>query len=396
MSVLIVSMLLVASEPSVQVETLSGETFTGSLARITAAEVGLQTAEGPVTIQAARLKELVVSKPSSSDAGEPAVQVELVDGSTLPATEYTAEEGRASVTRASGDAVPIPASDVASVRLQPENPATRAEWSRILDSEPDTDLLVVRKAGALDYHGGLIKNVTATVVEFEIDGEVLPVKRSKVFGLVYYQSAGRSLPDPVCFVTESTGSRWAARAVQLEGDTLKWTARVGVEVAAPLSSVERIDFSQGKILCLSDLEPESVQWRPYFDMGDRLELVAPLFTLREDRSFGTGPLQVEGKQYAKGLALHSRTEAVYRLPGRFRRFQATVGIDDEVRPHGSVVLVIRGDDAVLLEKPINGTDPPLPVDLDIQGVRRLTILVDFGADLDVSDHLDLCEASVVK
>jgi hypothetical protein len=61
-----------------------------------------------------------------------------------------------------------------------------------------------------------------------------------------------------------------------------------------------------------------------------------------------------------------------------------------------VLLVVRGDDRVLLETAVAGTDPPRAVDLDLAGVRRLAILVDFGGDLDVADHLDLCEARIVK
>jgi hypothetical protein len=34
--------------------------------------------------------------------------------------------------------------------------------------------------------------------------------------------------------------------------------------------------------------------------------------------------------------------------------------------------------------------------LDLQGVKRLTVLVDFGEDLDVADHLNLCEAKLVE
>jgi hypothetical protein len=87
---------------------------------------------------------------------------------------------------------------------------------------------------------------------------------------------------------------------------------------------------------------------------------------------------------------------VYRLPGRFRRFKAAVGVDDRVRPRGNVRLVIHGDGRLLLETTISGMDPALQLDLDIAGVRRLAILADYGDDLDLADHLDLCDARVVK
>jgi hypothetical protein len=67
-----------------------------------------------------------------------------------------------------------------------------------------------------------------------------------------------------------------------------------------------------------------------------------------------------------------------------------------VRPNGNVRLVIQGDDRVLLETSVAGTEAARLVDLDLTGVRRLSILVDFGENLDVADHLDLAEARIVK
>jgi hypothetical protein len=49
-----------------------------------------------------------------------------------------------------------------------------------------------------------------------------------------------------------------------------------------------------------------------------------------------------------------------------------------------------------LESDVRGSDPPQNLDLDVAGVRDLEILVDFGGDLDIADHLDLADAKVVK
>ncbi|MHC4177906.1 MAG: NPCBM/NEW2 domain-containing protein, partial [Planctomycetota bacterium] len=160
--------------------------------------------------------------------------------------------------------------------------------------------------------------------------------------------------------------------------------------------VRQIDFSRGKIVFLSDLEPESVTYTPYFGTGKALPLLTKFYALRKDKNLQSGPLQLAEKTYKKGLALHSRTRVVYRLPGRFSRFQAVAGIDNAVRPRGNVRLVIHGDDRVLLEATVTGADPPQPIDLDISGVRRITILADFGEEMDVADHLDLCEARILK
>ena len=70
-------------------------------------------------------------------------------------------------------------------------------WSSL---KADSDLLVVRKDESLDYHKGVLHDVTEDAVRFDLDGEVLPVKRSKVYGFAYRHgarggtAAGR-LPD---------------------------------------------------------------------------------------------------------------------------------------------------------------------------------------------------------
>jgi hypothetical protein len=62
-----------------------------------------------------------------------------------------------------------------------------------------------------------------------------------------------------------------------------------------------------------------------------------------------------------------------------------------------VRLVIRADENVVLEQTLTGEDEePLAVDVDLTGARRLSILVDFGDKTDIADHLDLCEARIIK
>jgi hypothetical protein len=104
-----------------------------------------------------------------------------------------------------------------------------------------------------------------------------------------------------------------------------------------------------------------------------------------------------GESYERGLALHSRTLMAFRLTEPFERFAATVGIDDRFRSGGNVRLVISGERGLLLEKTIASQDEPLELDIDVRGVRRLQILVDFGEDRsDNGDHLNLCNARLTK
>jgi hypothetical protein len=258
-------------------------------------------------------------------------------------------------------------------------------------------LLVITKEDAIDYHQGILGDLTEKNVEFELEGEKIPVKLVKVFGLKYYHPPGRQLPGSFCTLTDVSGSRWAVQNVELEADQIKWNTPAGAQLQRPLAAVSSIDFSGGKIVYLSDLKPDAVGWTPFFGTAEQLPAVREFYAPRMDQNLAAKPLKTHDKTYNKGIAIHSRTELTYRLPDQFSRFKAIAGIDDEVRPYGSVKLTIRGDNRVLLDAVVAGSEEnPQPIDLDISGVRRLVILVDFGDDMDVGDHLDLCLARVSK
>ncbi len=389
--------LMAAGPPAVQVQTLSGETVIGTLLELGPQQIGLETTHGRVTLETERVVALSPAEAPAAAAGEPAAWVDLADGSSLVAASISSAGGTIRLGLGGDRSIELPSRAVVAVRLQAHADTSAAEWARLQESEAAGDVLVVRKGNSLDSHRGILREIGLAAVRFEVDGEVLPVKREKVFGVIVYQSAAHNLPESICRLVEANGSTWDAHTLGLDGGQVQWTTPLGLTVKRPLGELAKIDFSQGKIVYLSDLKPESVEWTPYIAAGKPLASWSEFFRPRNDQSLRSGPLELGGKTYKKGLALHSRTTMVYRLPGRFHRFKAMAGIDDRFRPRGNVRLVIRGDDQVLATLTVAGTDEqPQPIDVDLGGARRLTILADFGDDLDVADHLDLCEARIVK
>ena len=55
-----------------------------------------------------------------------------------------------------------------------------------------------------------------------------------------------------------------------------------------------------------------------------------------------------------------------------------------------------GEGKILFEADVRGTDAPQVLDLDVTGIRFLEILVDFGREFDIADHLDLGDAKLIK
>jgi hypothetical protein len=434
MNVILAAILLAAAPPSFEAQTLDGQVLTGPLVELTSDRLTIGAVDGRVSLDTERLLSISAQKRPSPSGRLAAVVVELIDGSIVRGRQYTVQGTRAKITLSDDEALETPTSIVRTVQLQQESGAAGAEWARLVNRKVDSDLLVIRKDESLDYHQGVLHDVTEDTVRFDLDGELLSVKRSKVYGLVYHHSAETELPPTVCRITDATGSQWSAATIGLaetlpspagrgaggEGGrvrdnspaplanrphpnplpagegTLRWTTPAGLSVAQSPERIVQIDFSGGKIVYLSDVKPERVHWTPYFDAGKPPAAVAQFYAPRYDRNFDGGPLQLDGKQYRKGLAVHSRTEIVYRLPDRFCRFRAMAGIDDAVRPGGKVRLIIRGDGRELLDATLAGKDAPRPVDLDLTGVRRLTIVVDFGESLGMGDYLLLCNARLSK
>ncbi len=379
------------------VQTLDGKSLAGSIVELTAERIVLDAASGRQSFETGQLTGLTIDDPAASSA-RPKAWIALVDGSALLADEYTVHSGRATLALSGGgQSLDVATTEIADVRFPPQNETVAAEWARIARRAAYSDRLVVHKQAAIDDHQGILRDVTAAEVHFEVDGDVLPIKRARVSGLIYYHAARPKLPEALCHLSDVDGARWSVQAMRLRDGKLQWTTPTGLTVSRPVAQIKQIDFSaRGKIVYLSDLRPESVAWSPYFRPDNDLPILNEFYAPRQDRTLEMLPLTLGGKQYRKGMALHSRTEMTYRLPDHFRRFQAVVGIDDHLRPQGSIRLVIRGDQRVLWEATVTGADAPQPVDLDVGGVRRLSLLADFAGALGVGDHLLLCEAKVIK
>lgn len=378
-----------------QAEASDGRKVVGTVASLDGESVTLTTPEGPVSLPISDLLSLKSQKSVEAPAGEPAAWIRLIDGSTVVAAQWTLEGDEARIVLLDGRKVEVPRRAIESIRLQAAPEEVAAQWTRLVETPHDGDVIVVRKDDHLDFLRGIVRGANEETVEFEMDGDVLPVRRTRLFGVVLLQPAGRELPTPMGRVTDSSGSVWAVKSVALS-DQLEWTTPAGVTVRGPTASVVEVDFSAGNLVYLADLEPISADWQPFFPMDTELASRREFFQPRRNRGLETESLELGGTEYQRGLAMHSRSEVVFRLPDAMARLKAKAGIDDRVRPHGHVVLVIEGDGKTLFEQALSGADPPVEIDLDITGVRRLTFLCDFGEGMDIADHLNLCNLRVIR
>jgi len=112
------------------------------------------------------------------------------------------------------------------------------------------------------------------------------------------------------------------------------------------------------------------------------------------RSVEGNPLAVAGRAFPRGLGTHAPGRLVVDLRGGSARFSAWVGVDDEAAPGtGSVEFRVQADGRVLFESGVvRRGDPPRAVDVDVRGVRRLTLTVTDAGDGAEGDHADWADA----
>lgn len=406
----------IPSSSEVTATRLDGGVVSGELREWTDAQVVLATLEGEQRLATEDLVSLRWSKSAPASAIEPKspCSIALLDGTLLPAAGFEVSGAIASV-EFDGPLLPghksqrFPVRQLAAVQLQVLEPSAKEHWDEIRSQKLTSDLLALlsEDGKSVDYMEGVIRDVSANKIGFEVDGTAVRVNRAKVAGLIYYRKNARAQFEPKCVVHGQSGLRATAGRLQPDGEVVRITTAGGVELLWPLVDIVFLDFSLGKIVYLSDLEPGSQQWTPLLTLPPDATLAAEYGKPRRDQSGLGGPLkirvqgmqdtaQISDRSFNKGLAIRSRSELVYRLPSGFGQFVALAGIDAASRTTGNVQLTILGDDRSLFDAEIPGDQPPREIKLDIADVKRLKIVVDFGENLDTGDWLNLCEARLLK
>jgi hypothetical protein len=374
--------------PPVNVSLLSGEEYKGELKSLDAQALVVAAEGGEKSVPLRDVLHVAPANTADEAPADPAAsRVHLSDGSTLAAESFTTAGGKAVIRSAAIGEVTVPLDRVTSVRLGELDSKVTQAWDELRGRVPQRDLLVVRKGDVLDFLQGVVGDISDTQVKFLLTREVT-IAREKVFGVIYSR---REPPaeQPFCDVSLAGDDRLMLAALSWDAANEKLTGELpgGAKVAMPFSAVRLLDYSLGKVRYLAEIEPRRYEHTPFFDLE---------WDVRRNRTFDGDPLKLGGKPYARGLWIHSKTLLGYRLGGEYGKFKAVMGIDDGVAPEGDVHVVITGDGKVLLERDVRGTDEPFELDLDVTGVVMLEILVDYGADLDIADHLNLADARIIK
>jgi hypothetical protein len=198
------------------------------------------------------------------------------------------------------------------------------------------------------------------------------------------------------------GSRVVAReGVTLADGTLRLGSRSLPQSAwsVPAAAVRAVRYQGGRFVYATTLPFRSTR-TPYYEdpEGSTDPTIAQRWWgARVDRRDSGCPLRVGGETFRRGFGVNSRSVVEIPLDGRFARFRAGFGIDDEVlggnpadEKRGDVDARVLADGQVLWEaKGVQGGQPLRAVGpLDVTGVKLLVLEVGFGARFFQWDRAD--------
>lgn len=406
----VASAATVAAADEATIATLDGPTHQGTVTSWNQTSLVVATSDGPVQIAAEQLLSIVWNDRQTQEAGEPVI--ELVDGTRLVSDRYRSSGDVATIgLKLTGALQSTPKSTVHRVEFAPLPEKLASLWQTLEAKKLVGDALVVRKqvdagrATELDYLTGVVQDVSSEQVAFVWDGDAIDVRLGKVAGVAYYRPAADQPEAPLCWIHTNDGSALAARTVAQKQGRLHVETVAGLKLKFAPKAVVEADYSIGKLLYLSDLEPLAQRWTPYVAVPEGASRLASSGLPRFDQAQDGGPLSLEVvaddgqrhvQSFRKGIALRSATELVFRVPDEMRLLVARAGIHPSTSTQGHVTLEIFADRSLVWQGEVKGGEPPQSIEASVAGARRLRIVVGYGDNLDYGDQLHLVEARMMR
>ena len=362
------------------------------------AETGMTiaTSAGSESIAIDDVMSVVFSKvavmPASAGAKEKAstAMLYLADGGQLPGAFLGGSDETVRARTAIGPSVDLPLAALAGLRLVDPGEFPKAAslyQSALRDRLPGQDVLVTRDADEPKVLRGRVESIGADSGSFTLGKRTRTFQMDRIYGFVFASGVSRIDPFPVR-VELRDGSVFTGRLAAGDERAMTVANSFSATLAVPLGNLSRLDMRSPRVIYLSDIDPTRVQ------IEGRVHRA---WEVSRDHGLMGQALSLDGKVYAKGIACHSRSELSYDLSEPFVAFVAHIGIDDLVRPRGSVVFRVLGDGKELFSSGlVTGRDKSRLVRLGIEGVKKLTLIVDYGDELDVADHAVWGAARLLK
>lgn len=351
---------------AVTIATTDGDTVTGLLEAIDASGIRIVTDSAVGVLPVASVRRIDRQEPAA--AAVAGVMLIGTDGTRLSGSDVTWEGDTVRLETSAG-VVSLPVGRVQTIDwLRANRPGGNDGeplWRQSLPEELESDVVVVAKGDETQCVPCAILGITADTVRVMLDGETIPVKRDRVIGLEW-------LREPVAaggIIVQVAGGMLPASRVEWSPEGLT----IDDVVRFPPASLRSIDYAAARTTRLAGLTPERLDVEPFFGSLADIDKLADAFRPRV--------LADDADSLRRDLLIRARTAAVWRVPPGSRSFTTAISRGAAVGSGPLVVIavdereVFRGssdDDST------TGGAGSGPVEVPLDGARRLSIIVDYG------------------
>jgi len=370
------------SKDGITLTLLSGETKPAKTIGIAA---GKLTADGDT--QSLSLDDLrQIRLASFIPDTKPPIVLHLLGGGKIFAKTISIDEGgQCQLETALAGKLAIPLDQVRGIRLEPATASP--EFDKALAApNADQDRLFIKIEDKVDSTAGIFKLLSDKEFQFDLGGESKTLPRTKLFGIVVAQ--GSATDDPTKgLITLRDGSIIAGEIDSLSGGKLTAKLPGGSKLEIPQEALASIALRSTRLAFLSDLKPVEEEQRSI------VFLDAPW---QKDRSVQNRTLTLGTRTFEKGIGCHAECRLTFAADGKWDVLAAVIGIDAETMGKGDCIFSVLADGEVVFTRRVKGTDAPQELLVEIPRAKKVTLLVEPGAGLDLGDHADWCDVRFIK
>lgn len=221
------------------------------------------------------------------------------------------------------------------------------------------------------------------------DERIIPLDQLSAVAFNPTLARNRKVKGPYARLVLRDGTRLGIAQAVADDTTLKGKTLFGQAVEVPLGELVSLDVMQGKATYLADLKPSKVEQAAF---------LGTTWSWTANRTVRGEPLRIGESTFDRGLGTHPRTMLTYDLAGKYKRFDAVVGLDAATGDRGRAAVKIL----------VDGKEQPLPdlmkltaasaidVSVTIAGAKELILIVDFGPNGDVQADVNWGDARLVE
>lgn len=315
------------------------------------------------------------------------VQVFLTTGSQLNADRVTLKQEQLELFLA-GRSTSVLLQDVRAI-VWGDVSEEISKWI----ASPDTasDRVIVSVGGKIDTRDGQLESLSSSELGFNYQGKSRKIGMDKIKGIVMADLGVEKLTGLKAIISTRNRDRWVGVIQSFDGSNVEIRVSPGSTISLPSAQVAGIEVASDRLQFLSDISPTRSVEGSVFVMSR---------SFQKNRSVAGNPLRLLGDKgepivLERGIGVQASSELDFENNG-FDRLQALVGIDLETEGRGNCQAVILGDGIRLWESQVVGGKAAIPVDIEIRGIKKLSLVVNAGEEFDLADHLNWGSIRLLK